>query len=377
MIYLKTTVESYKRPILIRLFNLLYSTKILNYSELNRWYTKKFNSKIPKKVSSYIELMLEQISKENQLDFFGAFLFNKMLKEQLINIYNIEKSTKERDLKTVFIISLPRTGSTLFHHVLSQSFHVRTLSFWEQNNIGNYKFKILKVIQGKAMLFGQNFILPHLKYIHKVVNRGPEECSKVLLSTFITQIYPIMFDLPAYKEKLLEEDFDYTYHFFKKSLMNMPNKHNQPWLLKAPMHLQALDQIQKHFPKAKIIFLHRDLDKVLPSALTLGIGYAQLFQPQISQDSISNNLQEVLSHDINKAIKHIQSSNMNILHINYDEFISETENVIQKVSKHTGFNIVKKIKIPKQEYKFEYTDLINIKSDKFEQYKKYYQAIFK
>ena len=322
--------ENYKRPLLIKILNLFLYPKNLKFNAINKWYENKYAIQLPPKVKKYLKLILEEVYTENKFDPFGKLLFNIFIKENLKNLAYVEKNHKEFNQKCIFIIGLPRTGSTFFHKLLARSPELSALKFWELNKIGRYNLSVWRRLQGKLMLLMQNYLTPEIAYIHKVDNEGPEECSKILLCTFITQIYPIMFRLPKYEKELLNENFDFTYNFYKKSLSLIKND-KKTLVLKAPMHLQALDQLDKHFPNTKFIFLHRELKSVLPSSYSLARTYSHMFIPKINESLQIESIHQRLSHDLNNAIAYAGNIK-NLVHLSYSDITSETPEVIKRLN---------------------------------------------
>lgn len=332
--------ENFKHPFFRRLLNLFFSKKELNYPSIHHWYLKKYKKDIPEKVSKYLRIILSEVYEHNELDNLGNFLFKTMIKQQLINInYVLNKDVDTKELEQpIFILSLPRTGSTYLHHTICNELDVNFLSFWEQNHIGNYRFKFLKKIEGAFMLFMQDFLVPELKYIHKVYNEGPEEGSKILLSTFITQIYPLMFRMPKYYKLLKDEDYDFTYNFYKKALLLRKRAKRKPIVLKAPMHLQSINNIVKYFPNAKFIFIHRDINKVIPSAYSLALAYKKMFLKSYDPKYLQNKLVDKLNADLQKTIEYIKKQNLDVLHIEYKTFIKNPINTIEKIKNEYKLN---------------------------------------
>lgn len=335
--------ENFKQPLFRKIINVFISEKELDYPSIHRWYFKKYKKDIPEKVSIYLKVILSEVYENNDLDCLGNFLFKTMIKQQLINIHNVLNKHVDTNKieQIIFILSLPRTGSTYLHQTICHELDVNFLSFWEQNHLGNYKFKFLKKIEGALMLFIQDLLVPELKYIHKVYNEGPEECSKILLSTFITQIYPLIFKMPKYYDLLKNESYDFTYSFHKKALLLRCQDNNKPMVLKAPMHLQSIEKIIEYFPNAKFLFIHRDINKVIPSSYKLALEYKKLFLKSYDPKYLQNKLIDKLSTDLKKTIEYIQNHNLEIQHIEYKSFIE---------------NPINTIKIIKDNYKLNYRD---------------------
>jgi hypothetical protein len=368
--------EKYKIPLFRKILNKIIPNIEFDFKTIELWYQKKYQAQIPQKPAKYIKLILKDIYKYNDMDRLGKFLFSTMLKQQLINIHYVLKSNRTKKLPPIlFILSLPRTGSTFLHTAFCKNYDVSSLSFWEQNHIGNYRFRIFKKLEGTLMLFMQDILTPELKYIHKVSNNGPEEGSKILLSSFITQIYPLMFKLPNYYEKLKNEDYEFTYYFFKKSLELMKIDNQRPLVLKAPMHLQSIDQLIHNFPQAKFVFLHRDLKKVIPSAISLAMAYNRLFHQSFDTIYLKEKLIEKLSNDLQKTIDHITQNNMNVINIEYQKLVKEPLHTFNRIAKTMNITERQSIHLDQdKKFKKHIYQTINFDMAKFKFYIDYLES---
>ena len=329
--------EEYKRPLLIRLLNRFLFPKEHTYEELSSWYLKKNKTELPLPVQKYLKLMMKDIYQYNHFDSLGKVLLNGFLFQNLKNLAYVEKHGTKFNKRAIFIVGLPRTGSTFFHKYLGSEPQLKCLSFWELNEIGKYNFRFIRKLIGQFMLSFQNFLTPDIKAIHFVENNGPEECSKILLSTFITQIYPLMFKLPAYEKEIDRESFEYTYEFYFKAL-SLIRSDQDIFLLKAPMHIQALDQLRKNSQNAPLVFLHRDIKEVLSSAYSLAKTYGFLFTPQININDLNKRINHRLSRDLDKALKTIQNDS-NTYHYQYSEITGNKEKLKEQLEKDLGLKL--------------------------------------
>jgi hypothetical protein len=363
------------------IFNLILSLlpKMLkDYESYEQWYKKKYQDEIPNQVKPYLKTFIGDIKEYNSLDPLGEFLVDQMIRSQLNNIFYIlnHKPIEIYKPNPVFILSMPRTGSTYFHNLICKINNVSYLNFWEQHEIGRYNNQFLRKLLGRYMLIMQNILSPKLKYIHNVNNEGPEECTKILLSSFIAQIYPIMFKLPNYNKLLKNENYEFTYSFYFKSLSFL-NKNSNDLILKAPMHLQSVEMIYKQYPDAKFIFIHRDLKSVLPSAFSLALAYAQLFSKNIDKKYLKESLESRLREDLSKTISFIKENKMNIYHVQYNNFIKDPIEYINKLSKTIGLNEKPEYKIinDNRHKKHTYDREINFDYESFEFYSSFLESL--
>src|SRR5262245_40391561 len=76
--------------------------------------------------------------------------------------------------------------------------------------------------------------------------------------------------LPRYQAWLQAQDHVPAYRYHRRQLLLLQSQRpGTRWLLKAPAHLMFLDSLLQVFPDARIVQLHRDPLKVIPSVCSL------------------------------------------------------------------------------------------------------------
>ncbi|MFK7978085.1 MAG: sulfotransferase [Halioglobus sp.] len=169
----------------------------------------------------------------------------------------------------IFVTGLPRSGTSALLNLLVAAPENRGLLQWEvqfpdpwpgtkpgEEDI-RYPYLVKALEKNRESDFAK---------IHYVDADTPEEC--VLLHAFAFGGVQLGFEimLEPYRSWLLEQDLEPLYAYQKRQ-MQMINWRNpgQQWMLKAPAHMWAVDEIMKVFPGARFIWCHRDPQKVVPS----------------------------------------------------------------------------------------------------------------
>ncbi len=170
----------------------------------------------------------------------------------------------------VFVTGLPRSGTSAFINLLSQAPENRGLLQWEVqfpepwpgSEPGQEDPRYPYLV--KALEANQD---PDFAKMHFVSADTPEECVMIHAYAFngVQLGFEIM--LEPYRSWLLAQDLEPMYHYQKRQLQ-MLNWRNpgERWVLKAPAHMWAIDDILKVFPDAKFVHCHRD-----PLAVTASI----------------------------------------------------------------------------------------------------------
>jgi hypothetical protein len=193
-----------------------------------------------------LDLLVRALNTEARLNDFGSIRAEMTIASGLSNRLKIQdylqQNPQVRDevvTRPVFIVGLPRTGTTALHHMLNQDPANRTLRLWEARN--------------PVPPFLPGFFATHL-----LEAREPDECYMLLNRSFMSVEYSAMFHIPSYANwlyaNLCKRD-SYAYH--KLQLQLLQSRHPGQWVLKAPFHQLGLTQILKYYPDAIIVQTHR------------------------------------------------------------------------------------------------------------------------
>ena len=170
----------------------------------------------------------------------------------------------------VFVVGLPRTGTTATVGMLALDDRFRFLRGWEATAplpppIAGEEDTDPRVIQARAA--AKNYDKPH---VHLFDPDGPEE-DLAFLSGLDMHAYHGAFPMPDdYIDWWLAESFCSTYAYHERVLRLLQSRcPPHLWLLKSPPHLFRLQAIVGQYPNARFVMTHRDPLKVIPSVASL------------------------------------------------------------------------------------------------------------
>ena len=185
---------------------------------------------------------------------------------------------REEIRRPIFVLGLPRTGTTLLFNLLAQDPAARPLLGWEAFQPLSPKKprpgrRDPRIDEYARKLRGMDYISPYLRKLHPMTAEGPEECNLLLMRSLVTWFYGFQFRVPSYTNWLWSRprsvhEMVYRLHRDQLEILQTQNRGGH-WLLKSPSHLNALGAIAEVYPDACFVQTHRDLSKVLPSACSL------------------------------------------------------------------------------------------------------------
>ena len=162
----------------------------------------------------------------------------------------------------VFIIGLPRTGTTLLHNLLALHSDLRCPNLWELLNPAGERDPAQQedaIKQAKAYVEWYYRSAPRMPTIHPMAAMRPDECQRLLGNAFRSPIYWIRYNVPSYAEWFLGQDLRCAYQFHKVQLQSIlwriPGRIP---VLKDPFHIWNLEALAAIYPNARDLVLHRD-----------------------------------------------------------------------------------------------------------------------
>jgi len=215
-----------------------------------------------------LEALVASLRDETRLHFVGRIAARDDTIRMAKNHLRIAKLLRERPEVAatqlpalVFIIGLPRTGTTFLHLLLSQDRRSRTIPYWESfDPIPPQPGPDRRPAQVDALLAQLERISPAYHAIHPMTAEMAEECVALFMNELRTLQYDFQYFAPGYVGWLLAEDPRIAYQAYLRQLriLQFFRPAGERFLLKDPTHTVHLDSVLELFPDAKLVFTHRD-----------------------------------------------------------------------------------------------------------------------
>jgi len=275
----------------------------------------------------------------------------------------LRKYCKENPIKRpLFVIGLPRTGTTILHTLLSLDPAVRSPYLWELENPVPYypddpeKDKAKKMdimernLRTKAKLFAPDMVAQHDS---TTVDR-PEECARVMAGDVPMKLNTYL--MPDHPNIVFGWNWTHAYQRYSK-VLQMWQYHEQKlthktrrWVLKSPFHIGNMKALLEAFPDADIVFTHRDLASHTLSHCNLKRSIDDIFLNEIDLHKIGNGHLSQLDILLRRADDVLSSSDTNIVNSNFKQFISDPIKMIQSIYNQLGYEFTVEYRIILEKY---------------------------
>jgi hypothetical protein len=229
-----------------------------------------------------LRTLIGSLERDAKLNAFGRYFARRQLAELLVTRLRLvdwrkrnPEVEKQEIARPLFVLGLPRTGTTLLYSLLALDPAHRSPLSWEVDDPcpapEGASYESDPRIEQSAWRFKQlDQLAPGIQAIHPVGASLPQECIVITASEFMSIRFEMTFDVASYQEWLLEADMAGCYAWHRRFLQHLQSRFaKQRWVLKSPGHLGTIDALLAAYPDALIVQTHRDPRRVVPSVSSL------------------------------------------------------------------------------------------------------------
>ena len=227
--------------------------------------------------------LLDSLAAEGQLNDVGRMIARERVLAHTVNRLQYVEDRKrfpeiaeQKIVKPVFIIGMPRTGTTILHDILAQDPASRAPMTWEVTfpspppETATFDTDP-RIAMCAAALPDMGDRMPGFDAIHPMGAELTQECVVLMGDAMCTPLFHNQFRVPTYEDWVdTEADFGHVYDFHYRQLQHLQSRHaGDRWVLKTGAHLWGLEQLLVKYPDARIVFTHRDPVKSMTSYASL------------------------------------------------------------------------------------------------------------
>ncbi len=214
-----------------------------------------------------ISRLLESCQRESRLNLIGRIALRSDLLHTLCSRLMMERDrqlyrgiAQEEIREPLFIVGLPRSGTTLLHTLLAADPEHRVPLTWEVMTPSpptgdNERRRSQRATQRCNCL---NWLAPTFRHVHAVGAELPQECVGLMTPSFMSDQFDTMYYVPSYRAWFFRQDLLPAYEYHRRFLQHLQFRRGaRRWILKAPTHMSALPTLLSVYPDALFVQTHR------------------------------------------------------------------------------------------------------------------------
>jgi hypothetical protein len=301
-------------------------------------------------INEPLELLLDSYERESDLTALGRITVRELVLSLLENLLYLEaersRAPEVTDVRVgapVFIVGLPRTGTTLLHGLMSQDHGSRVPLTWEVMYPARFPNTPEGVAQARAQtsarLAWANRLAPKFKKIHPIAPDLPQECIAITAQAFMSIQFHTTHNVPSYENWFEQDSQALAYAFHRRLLQHL--QYRRPggrWLLKAPGHLFALEALLREYPDARIVQTHRDPLRVMASMASHATVLRRAFSDRANPREIAADWSDRWARALTRFLEvRDRSAGGQFLDVSYDDIETAPLATVEKIYGFLGW----------------------------------------
>jgi hypothetical protein len=247
--------------------------------------------------------------------------------------------------RPLFILGLPRTGTSILHELLAQDPANRVPMTWEAMHPwppperATYESDP-RIAQVEKHYAGVDRLIPNFKSMHPMGALLPQECVALTAHDFASMVFTPTYRIPSYQAWLDAADLHGVYAAHRRQLQYLQWRcPGERWVLKSPGHLWALDALLDVYPDARIVQTHRDPLKVVASLTSLVTMLRSMTSDRIDPLEIGAEWTALLAAGLERSIA-VRARRLpegpRVLDVHFAELMRDEIGTVRRIYEHFG-----------------------------------------
>lgn len=245
----------------------------------------------------------------------------------------------------VFLLGLPRSGTTYFQYLFDRDRRFRLIRTWESTMPSPPPgFDPASIAARRAAWIEQQRARGHFEgfeALHLYDEDGSDECHAFLQQSWGAAGLHNLYRVPGYFDWLMDGlDLVQAYRVHKRQLQCLQwCGEARPWALKYPNHVIAMNAILEVYPDARFVMTHRDPAQVVASIAKMTwnlrgmTAAAPVDKPQVGRDML---------HFIERHVERIMDFDAGphggrVVHVDYYALVADPVGQMRRI--HAGLGI--------------------------------------
>jgi hypothetical protein len=302
-----------------------------------------------------LAVLLKAYEEEANLSVFGRIAARWDMIRFLSNLLRLRAEEQndpsilgEQIREPIFILGLPRSGTTFLHNLMALDPANAVARCWQTIYPYPEPRRWHQSADPRARNVARQFssflkLAPELPSLHPLEADAAQECIEITGQVIRSLRFDTTHYVPSYERWLDEEGHLEAYRFHQRFLQHLQHQNGGgDWILKSPDHIYALDALLEVYPDARLVFVHRDPMRVLASVARLTEILRAPFTRSIDRLQIGRQVSNRWvdgSKRLIAASERFRSCPERIFHVRYNDLVRDPFSTVSKLYRHFGMNL--------------------------------------
>jgi len=295
-----------------------------------------------------ISRLLDSCHRESRLNLIGKIALRTDLIRILCSRLFMHRDrqlypdvARQEIREPLFIVGLPRSGTTLLHTLLAADPEHRAPLTWEVMTPSpptrdNEKRRIQRATQSCNCL---NWLAPTFRHVHAVGAELPQECVGLMTPMFMSDQFDTMYYVPSYRAWFFRQDLLPAYEYHRRFIQHLQFRQSaRRWILKAPTHMFALPTLLSVYPDALFVQTHRAPLDAMASVSSLITILRRVFSDAVDPLVVCREAIQYWSETLDRFLhERDRLAAYRICDVNYIEVCRDPIAAVRRIYEHFGW----------------------------------------
>src|SRR5436305_14679110 len=294
--------------------------------------------------------LLDSCRDEARLNLIGKIALKVDVLEALCARLKMERDrqlhpniSRQEIRKPLFIVGLPRSGTSVLHRLLAADPEHRAPLMWEVRSpspptVADAKRRIQRATQSCNFF---NWLVPTFRYVHSVGAEVPQECFSLMTPTFLSDQFDAMYYVPSYRAWFFRQDLRPAYECHLRFLQHLQFRRTAcRWILKAPTHMFAMPALLSVYPDALFVQTHRTPVDSMASVSSLVTILRSAFSDAVDPITVCREAIDYWSDTMERFLpERDRLADNRICDIKYDDIRSDPIGTVRRIYDYFGWSL--------------------------------------
>ncbi len=294
--------------------------------------------------------LLESCQSEARLNLIGKIALKVDVLETLCSRLQMERDrglypeiARQQIYEPLFIVGLPRSGTTVLHSLLAADPEHRCPLMWEVRSpspptVADEKRRIQRATKNCKFF---DWLAPSFRYVHAVGAEVPQECISLMTPTFMSDQFDAMYYVPSYRAWFFQQDLRPAYEYHRRFLQHLQfRRAARRWILKAPTHMFAMPALLSVYPDALFVQTHRTPVDAMASVSSLVTILRSAFSDAVDPATVCREAIDYWSETMDKFLnERDRLASKRICDVEYDEISRDPIAAVRRIYDHFGWSL--------------------------------------